>query len=94
MVTTKSGLTYQVGQLSNAGLVVRATCPSDDRRGVNAEITPAGLVAVEQAAPHVEALARAHLLDLLPSGQLAELCSALTLVRDRLRQDIDGCCEH
>jgi DNA-binding MarR family transcriptional regulator len=92
MVATKSGLTYQVAQLTRAGLVKRSTCPSDDRRGVNAEITPAGRAAIEGAVPCVAAVVRQHLLDVLPADQLAALDEALTRVRDRLRASMRGCC--
>ncbi len=51
VVTTKSGLTYQITQLAKAGLVERATCGDDDRRGVNAQITAAGISACEAAVP-------------------------------------------
>jgi len=88
LVTTKSGLTYQITQLAKAGLVQRSTCPTDDRRGVNAEITEAGRAAVEGAGPCVEAVAREHLLDVLSAEQLAELHATLVVVRDRLRS---GC---
>jgi DNA-binding MarR family transcriptional regulator len=87
MVTTKSGLTYQITQLVKAGLVRRSSCaPTDDRRGVNAEITERGRAAVAEAGPCVEAVAREHLLDVLSADQLAALHEAMQLVRDRLRR--------
>src|SRR5690348_17042458 len=42
LVTSKSGLTYQVTQLERAGLVARRTCPSDVR-GVIAQLTDRGM---------------------------------------------------
>ncbi|MER7016301.1 MarR family transcriptional regulator, partial [Saccharopolyspora sp. NPDC000359] len=41
VVTSKSGLTYQVTQLEKAGLVRRRTCETDDR-GVYALLTEQG----------------------------------------------------
>lgn len=93
MVATKSGLTYQITQLVKAGLVQRSTCPTDDRRGVNAEITEAGRAAVESAGPCVAGVAREHLLDVLSADQLAELHESLVLVRDRLRHGFPSCTE-
>jgi len=94
MVTTKSGLTYQITQLVKAGLVRRATCaPEDDRRGVNAEITEQGRAAVAEAGPCVEAVAREHLLDVLSADQLEVVHEAMLLVRDRLRR-ASPCEEH
>ncbi len=93
MVTTKSGLTYQVTQLVKACLVCRSSCPTDDRRGVNAEITEAGRQAVAGAGPCVEAVAREHLLDVLSTEQLDQLGHCLSLVRDRLRHGCPPCAE-
>jgi DNA-binding MarR family transcriptional regulator len=92
VVTTKSGLTYQITQLAKAGLVARTSCGEDDRRGVNAEITGAGRAAVDSAVPCVQAVAREHLLGVLSTGQLADLHAALTLVRDGLRGGCPGAC--
>src|SRR5436190_21850000 len=41
LITSKSGLTYQVGQLEKRGLVRRRSCPTDVR-GVFAAITVEG----------------------------------------------------
>src|SRR5213592_2824465 len=57
LLTSKSGLTYQVTQLENAGLVERRSCPSDVR-GVLAVLTEAGRQRLEQAAPGHVALVR------------------------------------
>ncbi len=93
VVTTKSGLTYQITQLTKAGLVERSACrPDDDRRGVNAQITGAGRAAVRDAAPCLHAVAREHLLDVLSDEQLADLHDALTVVRDKLRGGCPGPC--
>lgn len=64
VVTSKSGLTYQVTQLEKAGLVRRRTCDTDDR-GVVAGLTGAGREKLRATAPgHVE-LVRANLIDVL-----------------------------
>ena len=70
VLTSKSGLTYQVTQLEKAGLVTRRSCPSDVR-GVLAVLTEAGRRRLEQAAPGHVALVRELLIDVLTPGQLA-----------------------
>lgn len=50
LINSKSGLTYQVTQLEQAGLVARRSCPSDVR-GVVAVLTQAGRAKLEQTAP-------------------------------------------
>ncbi|MFB7125552.1 MULTISPECIES: MarR family winged helix-turn-helix transcriptional regulator [Streptomycetaceae] len=86
LVTSKSGLTYQVTQLERAGLVARRSCPSDVR-GVIAELTDQGREALRQAAPGHVALVRELLIDVLSREQLAVLAEGLGAVSARLRQD-------
>lgn len=50
LITSKSGLTYQVGQLEKRGLVARRSCPTDVR-GVLAVLTADGRRTLEEAAP-------------------------------------------
>jgi DNA-binding MarR family transcriptional regulator len=76
LLTSKSGLTYQVTQLEKAGLVARRSCPSDVR-GVLAVLTEAGRRRLEQAAPGHVALVRELLIDVLTPEQLAILADAL-----------------
>ncbi|TDD04238.1 MarR family transcriptional regulator [Saccharopolyspora terrae] len=84
VVTSKSGLTYQVTQLEKAGLVGRRTCETDDR-GVIAHLTEAGRRKLEETAPgHVE-LVREHLIDVLDRDQLRALTDALGVVSRKLR---------
>lgn len=53
---SRSRLTHTVSRMEKANLVVRRTCPTD-RRGVWAELTPAGLSLLAIAAPsHVDAV--------------------------------------
>src|SRR3954449_5939409 len=56
VVFSRSGLTYQAGQMENAGLVERGPSPDDDR-GVTIAITDAGRARLAQALPgHIEVL--------------------------------------
>ncbi|MER7846421.1 MarR family transcriptional regulator [Kitasatospora sp. NPDC096077] len=86
LVTSKSGLTYQVTQLERMGLVARRSCPSDVR-GVFAELTDQGREMIRRAAPGHVALVRELLIDVLTREQLAVLAEALGTVSARLRQD-------
>jgi DNA-binding MarR family transcriptional regulator len=82
LLTSKSGLTYQVTQLEKAGLVERRSCPSDVR-GVLAVLTKAGRRLLEQAAPGHVTLVRELLIDVLTPAQLATLADALGEVSRR-----------
>ncbi|MFJ1790207.1 MarR family winged helix-turn-helix transcriptional regulator [Kitasatospora griseola] len=84
LVTSKSGLTYQVTQLEKAGLVGRRSCASDVR-GVFAELTEQGRRALRAAAPGHVAAVRETLIDVLTPEQLAALAASLGAVADRLR---------
>ncbi|WP_019856040.1 MarR family winged helix-turn-helix transcriptional regulator [Actinopolyspora mortivallis] len=83
LVTSKSGITYQVGKLESAGLVRRRSC-SGDERGVFAVLTDEGMDKLRGAAPgHVE-IVRSSLIDLLSPEQLDALGDALGTVARRL----------
>jgi DNA-binding MarR family transcriptional regulator len=82
LLSSKSGLTYQVTQLEKAGLVERRSCPSDVR-GVLAVLTEAGRWLLERAAPGHVTLVRALLIDVLSPDQLATLADALGEVSRR-----------
>ena len=82
LLSSKSGLTYQVTQLEKAGLVERRSCPSDVR-GVLAVLTEAGRRLLERAAPGHVTLVRELLIDVLTAGQLASLADALGEVSRR-----------
>ncbi|GAA1142590.1 DNA-binding MarR family transcriptional regulator [Kitasatospora gansuensis] len=84
LVTSKSGLTYQVTQLEKSGLVGRRSCPSDVR-GVFAEITDQGWRVLREAAPGHVATVREVLIDVLTPEQLVVLAESLGTVSDRLR---------
>lgn len=83
LLTSKSGLTYQVTQLERAGLVRRRSCPTDVR-GVYAVLTAEGRAALRRAAPGHVALVRELLIDVLAPEQLAVLADALGEVGRRL----------
>jgi DNA-binding MarR family transcriptional regulator len=83
MLVSKSGLTYQVGQLEKAGLVRRRACDTDER-GVEAVLTKAGRRRLEEVAPsHVE-LVREILIDVLTPAQRQALAAGLGEVARRL----------
>ncbi|GAA1957506.1 MarR family winged helix-turn-helix transcriptional regulator [Kitasatospora viridis] len=84
LVTSKSGLTYQVAQLEKSGLVGRRSC-SSDVRGVFAYLTDQGMAALRAAAPGHVAAVRETLIDVLDREQLAAVAEALGEVARRLR---------
>ena len=86
LITSKSGLTYQVTQLEKAGLVRRRSCPSDVR-GVFADLTEDGREALRRAAPGHVALVRELLIDVLSREQLTAIAEGLGEVSTRLRAD-------
>ncbi|MFI5041822.1 MAG: MarR family winged helix-turn-helix transcriptional regulator, partial [Acidimicrobiales bacterium] len=59
---SQSRLTHAVARLERAGYVVRQRCPSDGR-GQLARLTPAGMAALEAAAPGHAAEVRAKVFD-------------------------------
>ncbi|WP_049573464.1 MarR family winged helix-turn-helix transcriptional regulator [Nonomuraea sp. SBT364] len=84
VVVSKSALTYQITQLEKAGLVERATCPSDDR-GVLAVLTDAGMRCLERVAPgHLEVV-RAYLIDRLTRDELETMTRAMSKTEQALR---------
>jgi DNA-binding MarR family transcriptional regulator len=84
VVYSRSGLTYQAGQLEKAGLITRAPSP-DDERSTTVTITDAGRARVAQVMPgHIEVV-RHLLLDPLSRKDVAALGTVLTQVRDHMR---------
>lgn len=83
LLTSKSGLSYQVTQLERGGLVCRRSCPTDVR-GVFAVLTEEGRAALRRAAPGHVALVRELLIDALTPQQLALLADGLAEVARRL----------
>ncbi|MCC9308896.1 MarR family transcriptional regulator [Kitasatospora sp. RB6PN24] len=84
LITSKSGLTYQIAQLEKAGLVGRRSCASDVR-GVFAYLTDRGMAVLREAAPGHVAAVREALIDVLDREQLTVLAEALGQVAGRLR---------
>jgi DNA-binding MarR family transcriptional regulator len=89
LVNSKSGLTYQVGQMEKAGLVTRRQCEWS-KSGVLAAITPEGRAMLERAAPgHVEKV-REILIDVLTPEERKAIADGLGRVRDRIIERNDG----
>jgi len=84
VVYSRSGLTYQAGQMENAGLVERHPSADDDR-GVTLSITEAGRVRLAKALPgHVEELQQL-LFEPLSAQDVSTLTALLEPVLDHMR---------
>jgi DNA-binding MarR family transcriptional regulator len=84
VVYSRSGLTYQAGQMEKAGWVERSPSPDDDR-GVSVTITDAGRARLAQALPgHVEVL-RELLFATLTEDDVSVLAALLEPVLDHMR---------
>ncbi len=84
VVYSRSGLTYQVGLLEQAGLVTRSPS-AEDERGVTVTVTDAGRAVLARVFPgHVDVLRRL-LLAPLAREDVATLDRVLGLVRDHMR---------
>lgn len=84
VVSTRSGLTYQVTQLEKSGLVSRRTCPGDDR-GVMAHLTNEGEALLDKVVPIQEAIVQECLTGQLTPEQLDGLSAAMCTMRRYLR---------
>jgi DNA-binding MarR family transcriptional regulator len=84
LVTSRSGLTYQVAQLEKAGLVRRESC-ADDERGVLASPTDIGMDVLHRTAPGHVRVVRDGLIDQLDRERLLALANTLEHVRAQLR---------
>src|SRR6478735_1910573 len=84
VVYSRSGLTYQAGQMEQAGWVQRSPSPDDDR-GVTVTITDAGRERLAQALPgHVEVV-RELLFATLTADDITALVALLEPVLDHMR---------
>ncbi|MGY2873310.1 DNA-binding MarR family transcriptional regulator [Marmoricola sp. URHA0025 HA25] len=84
VVYSRSGLTYQVGQMEETGWVERGPSPDDDR-GVTVTITDAGRERLAQALPgHVEVL-RELLFAALKDDDVSALAGLLEPVLEHMR---------
>ena len=79
-----SGLTRAVDRLEQAGLVSRASCPSD-RRGAFAVLTDRGREVLEQALPRHLADIQEHFTGVLSPDELSAFTGALRKLRDHLK---------
>ncbi|MDO5064475.1 MAG: MarR family transcriptional regulator [Actinomyces bowdenii] len=76
---SRSRLTHTVGRLEKEGYVVRVSCASD-KRGVNCELTEAGLAFLRKAAPvHLDGVRR-HVLDRLSRDELGLLSQLMKVI--------------
>jgi len=84
VVYSRSGLTYQAGQLEKAGLITRS--PSlDDKRGAIVSITVTGRTLLQRVLPgHIE-LVRQQLLPPLSHRDITALTDILDRVRTHMR---------
>jgi DNA-binding MarR family transcriptional regulator len=80
---SKSGLTYQIGQLAQAGLVRRRNCQSDVR-AVYACLTDEGMALLERTAPGHVALVRELFIDAFTPDQLRALADGLDEANRRM----------
>lgn len=78
-----SRLSHVVSRLEQRDLVTRAPCP-EDRRAMNATLTPAGWDAIVAAAPGHVAAVRENVLDPLTAAQVAQLRSIADAMLARL----------
>jgi DNA-binding MarR family transcriptional regulator len=83
---SKSGLTYQIGQLEQAGFVRRRNCQSDVR-AVYAVLTDEGMAKLEDAAPGHVARVRELLIDALTPDQLRAIADGLGEASRRMQSD-------
>jgi DNA-binding MarR family transcriptional regulator len=84
LVHSRSGLTYQVGQLAGLGLVAKAPSPEDER-GVIVSITPQGRALLDRVmAGHVQVVQQL-LFEPLSNADVAELHDVLGRVRQHMR---------
>ncbi|MBQ1073789.1 MarR family transcriptional regulator [Micromonospora sp. C31] len=93
LVFSPSRLTYQITTMQRRGLVARESCP-DDRRGSEAVLTAAGLLALREAAPHHLRSVRAHLMDDLDDAEVACLTRIFGRLGRRLRAQRDASTAH
>ena len=84
VVYSRSGLTYQAGQMEKAGWVERSPSPDDDR-GVTVTITPAGRELLARALPGHVAVLRDLLFATLTDDDVSALAALLEPVLDHMR---------
>jgi DNA-binding MarR family transcriptional regulator len=84
LVYSRSGLTYQAGQLEKAGLITRSP-GEDDERSVTVTLTPAGRDRLNLVMPgHVEVVQRL-MLSAMSRQDIAAITEILGRVRTQMR---------
>lgn len=84
VVYSRSGLTYQAGQLEDAGYITRAPTPEDER-SVTVTITDAGRALLERVLPgHIEVVS-GLLFEPLSRSDVTALADLLRPLRDHMR---------
>jgi DNA-binding MarR family transcriptional regulator len=83
MLWSKSRLSHHITRMQQRGLVTREGC-AEDGRGLFVALTPAGLRAIEAAAPGHVASVREHFIDLLTSDQIDTLAAITQTVLSNL----------
>ena len=86
LVVTKSGLTYQAGQLEGRGLVARGTSADDDR-AVLLRLTPDGEALLAKVLPAHIGLVRELFIDRIDPDDLATVRDALARVARNERHE-------
>jgi DNA-binding MarR family transcriptional regulator len=85
LTVSRSGLTYQVGQLEKKGYLLRRPAPDDDR-SVIVGATPAGLDVLRAGIPGYVQLVREMLFDRLSHVDLMTVTEILDDVRRQLKE--------
>jgi DNA-binding MarR family transcriptional regulator len=84
LVYSRSGLTYQAGQMEKAGLITRAPA-EDDERSIIVELTPAGREVLDRVMPgHLEVVRRLF-FQWLSRDEVLGLADLMPRLRDHMR---------
>lgn len=86
LVHSRSRLTHTVARMQKRGWVDRAPC-SDDGRGVEAVLTPAGRDKLVRTAPDHVASVREHLVDVLTDEQFHALGEIFSIIAARAHSE-------
>ncbi|MGV8875086.1 MAG: MarR family winged helix-turn-helix transcriptional regulator [Rhodococcus sp. (in: high G+C Gram-positive bacteria)] len=82
VTTTRSGVTRAISRLVECGWVQRVRC-DDDKRGMSAELTEAGMNTLAAASPGHAAAVRENMFDLVDPKDLDALIRTFTAMRDQ-----------